>query len=161
AQGVAADTRTAGPEERTSPSRPRLTPAPRAPGFEGTLLGGDFKLGRKLASGGTCDVYEATQLSLSRTVAVKLFRREGGAAARAPWSARPNQEARVLAQFSCPQIVQILAAGEAPAPGGGATAWMAMEHMGGGDLARYVRHQGPPLIDVGLRWLRDALEGLA
>lgn len=158
AQSVAADTRV-GPEERTSPSRQKLAPAQRSSGFEGMLLGGDFKLGRKVASGGTCDVYQATQLSLNRTVAVKLFQQEGEA--DADLFQRLNQEAMVLAQFSCPQIVQILAAGETAAPAGTTLAWMAMEYMGGGDLARYLKQQGPPLIDIGLRWLRDALEGLA
>jgi serine/threonine-protein kinase len=123
------------------------------------LLGGDFRLQRKLASGGICEVYQAAQLSLNRTVAVKLFQHEGSA--DADLFARFNQEAMVLAQFSCPHIVQILAAGTATGPGGGTLGWMAMEHMGGGDLARYLQQQGPPLIEVGLRWLRDALEGLA
>jgi serine/threonine-protein kinase len=123
------------------------------------LLGGDFRLQRKLASGGICDVYQANQLSLNRTVAVKLFHHEG--ADDADLYARFNQEAVVLAQFSCPQIVPILAAGTASRPAGGTLGWMAMEFVGGGDLARYVQNQGPPLIEVGLRWLRDALEGLA
>jgi serine/threonine-protein kinase len=116
-------------------------------------------LQRKLGSGGICDVYQAAQLSLNRTVAVKLFHNEGSA--DADLFARFNQEAQVLAQFSCPQIVQILAAGTAPGPGGGTLGWMAMEFMAGGDLARYLQQQGPPLIEVGLRWLRNALEGLA
>src|SRR5262249_61828861 len=67
----------------------------------------------------------------------------------------------VLAKFRSPRIVPILAAGTAPGPGGGRLGGMAMEYMAGGDLARYVQHQGPPLIEVGLRWFRDALEGLA
>jgi serine/threonine-protein kinase len=123
------------------------------------LLGGEFRLQRKLASGGICEVYQASQLSLNRTVAVKLFHHEGSA--DADLFARFNQEAVVLAQFSCPQIVQILAAGTAAGPAGGTLGWMAMEYMAGGDLARYLQQQGPPLIEVGLRWLRDALEGLA
>src|SRR5262249_54841389 len=44
---------------------------------EGTILGGDFRIQRKLASGGMCEVYLATQLSLSRTVAIKLFYHAG------------------------------------------------------------------------------------
>ncbi len=158
AQTVAADTRT-GPEERTFTGRWRLPPGERPAGYEGMVLNGDFKLGRKVASGGTCEVYQATQMSLSRAVAVKLFQPEG--TKDADLFTRFNQEAQVLAQFSCPQIVQILSAGTAAGPGSGELAWMAMEYMGGGDLARYVRQQGPPLIEVGLRWLRDALEGLA
>ncbi len=159
AQAVAADTRVP-PADGTAvlPGR-RSGPVPRVSGYEGMLLGGDFRLQRKLASGGICEVYLATQLSLNRTVAVKLFHNEG--AADSDLYARFNQEAQVLAQFSCPQIVPILAAGTATGPAGGTLGWMAMEYVGGGDLARYVQAQGPALIEVGLRWLRDALEGLA
>lgn len=157
AQSIAADTYLA-QEERTFPSRPAV-PGSRTEGHDGLLLGGDFKLGRKLASGGTCDVYQATQLSLNRTVAVKVFHREGEG--DSDLFARLNQEAQVLAQFSCPQIVQVLAAGSVPGPGGGLLGWMAMEYLAGGDLARFVQKQGPPLIEVGLLWFHEALEGLA
>jgi hypothetical protein len=158
AQTVAADTRASPAEATPAPGR-RSGPVPRPSGYEGMQLGGDFRLQRKLASGGICEVYQAVQLSLNRTVAVKLFHQEG--AADADLFARFNQEAVVLAQFSCPQIVQILAAGTTTGPGGGTLGWMAMEFMAGGDLARYLQQQGPPLIDVGLRWFRDTLEGLA
>ncbi len=158
AQSVAADTRVTPSEGTATPGR-RSGSVRRPTGYEGMLLGGEFKLQRKLASGGICEVYQATQLSLNRTVAVKLFQHEG--AADADLFARFNQEAQVLAQFSCPQIVQILAAGTTPGAAGGTLGWMAMEYMAGGDLARYLQHQGPPLIEVGLRWFRDTLEGLA
>ena len=128
-------------------------------GFEGLILGGDFKLQRKMASGGTCEVYEAQQLSLNRTVAVKLFLNEGTGIGEL--FARFNQEAVVLAQFNCPSIVQILAAGSTAGVTSGGMAWMAMEFMGGGDLAQYLQRQGPPPVDVGVRWLRDSLDGLA
>jgi hypothetical protein len=157
AQSVAADTRIT-PAEGTSPApRPRTT-SRKPVGFEGLLLGGDFRLDHKLASGGTCEVYEAMQLSLHRPIAVKLFQQHEEA--DDTLFARFNQEAMVLAQFNCPQIVQILAAGVAPVPGEGDLGWMAMEYMAGGDLARYVQQLGPPLIAVGLDWLHDALEGL-
>jgi hypothetical protein len=158
AQAVAAETRVAPAGSTPVPGR-RSGAVPRPAGYEGMLLGGDFRLQRKLASGGMCDVYQANQLSLTRTVAVKVFHHEG--ASDADLYARFNQEAVVLAQFSCPQIVPILAAGTATGPAGGTLGWMAMEFVGGGDLARYVQNQGPPLIEVGLRWLCDALEGLA
>jgi tRNA A-37 threonylcarbamoyl transferase component Bud32 len=158
AQAVAAETRVAPADGTAVPGR-RSGPVPRPSGYEGMLLGGDFRLQRKIASGGICEVYQASQLSLNRVVAVKLFHHEG--ADDADLYARFNQEAVVLAQFSCPQIVPILAAGTTADPAGGTLGWMAMEYVGGGDLARYVQGQGPPLIEVGLRWLRDALEGLA
>jgi tRNA A-37 threonylcarbamoyl transferase component Bud32 len=158
AQAVAAETRVA-PADGTAVAGRRSGPVPKLSGYEGLLLGGDFRLQRKIASGGICEVHQASQLSLNRIVAVKLFHHEG--ADDADLYARFNQEAMVLAQFSCPQIVPILAAGTATGPAGGTLGWMAMEYVGGGDLARFIQAQGPPLIEVGLRWLRDALEGLA
>src|SRR5581483_5386069 len=55
--------------------------------------------------------------------------------------------------------VQILAAGTAE-QNGRALGWMAMEYMAGGDLGRWLRQQGPPSVELGLRWFRQALEGL-
>jgi hypothetical protein len=157
AQTVAAETGSAQAGGTFTTPR-RAGRAGRPGGHEGLLLGNDFKLQRKLASGGTCDVYQATQLSLARAVAVKVFHQ--GDPGDAELLARFNQEAMVLARFSSPHIVQILAAGPAPGPAGGLLGWMAMEYMGGGDLARYLQLKGPPLTEVGVRWFRDALEGL-
>jgi serine/threonine-protein kinase len=125
---------------------------------EGMVLGGDFRLQRKLASGGMCEVFLATQVSLNRTVAVKLFHHAG--ADDDELLARFNQEAMVLAQFSCPEIVQILAGGTLPQEGGQVLGWMAMEYMAGGDLARRLREQGSPPVRQAAAWFRKALEGL-
>ena len=151
-RGTPSDTRTPD-EERTGPNAPG-----RAVEYEGLVLGGDFRLERKLATGGMSEVFLATQVSLSRTVAVKIFRHEGQAGDE--FLARINHEALVLAQFSCAYIVQILAAGTASDQGGGLLGWMAMEYMAGGDLGRWLQQQGPAPAELGLRWFRQALEGL-
>jgi serine/threonine protein kinase len=159
AQTVAADTRLGSSETgHATPRRLALGAAGRQAGYEGLVLGGDFRLQRKLVTGGMSQVYLATQLSLNRTVAVKLFPHEG--AAEDELLARFTQEAVVLAQFSCGHIVQILAAGTVPERAGGALAWMAMEYMAGGDLARWHKQHGCPPRDLAARWLREALEGL-
>src|SRR5438132_10449996 len=131
--------------------------ASRPAGYEGMILGGDFRLDRKLAVGGMSEVYLATQMSLNRTVAIKVFRHEGTGGDEL--LARLNKEALVLAQFSSAQIVQILAAGAAE-QSGRTLGWMAMEFMAGGDLGRWLQQQGPPSVELGLRWFRQALEGL-
>jgi hypothetical protein len=130
-----------------------LTPADHV----GLVLGNDFRLTRKLASGGMGEVYLATQLSLSRTVAVKLSKRAG--AADSDQLLRFAREATTQSQFNCPHIVPVLAAGTAPARGGLA-GWIAMEYLAGGDLARWLQRQGPPPAELGVRWFRQALEGL-
>jgi hypothetical protein len=158
AQTVAADTRSAQTDTlQTGTERVPPSSTSRPTGYEGMILGGDFRLVRKLAVGGMSEVYLATQMSLNRTVAIKVFRHDGSGGDEL--LARLNKEALVLAQFSSAQIVQILAAGTTE-QSGRALGWMAMEFMAGGDLGRWLGQQGPPSVELGLRWLRQALEGL-
>jgi hypothetical protein len=159
AQTLAADTGLI-PTEDSQAMTPSAKPARAegSDGYVGLVLGNDFRIDRKLATGGMSEVYLATQISLDRTVAVKVFRHEG--TADDEHLARFYQEALVLAQFSCAHIVQILAAGASPDPSDGVLGWMAMEYVAGGDLGRWLTRQGPPKLDLGLRWFRQALEGL-
>jgi hypothetical protein len=156
AQTVASDTSIDPLEvtQRTPVPSHRLT----TPEYEGMVLGGDFCLQRKLAVGGMSEVHLATQTSLNRTVAVKLIRHE--VSADDDLMARFCQEGLVLAQFNCPYIVQILAAGTIPGKVSGMIGWMAMEYMAGGDLARWQRQHGAAPIELAARWFREALEGL-
>ena len=158
AQTIAADTRVNWSETSlTSGERAPVAP-PEPPSYEGILLGGDFRIDRKLATGGMSEVFLGTQISLNRTVAIKVFRHESTTDDES--LARFNQEALVLAQFSCAHIVQILAAGTTLGPAGSALGWMAMEYMPGGDLGQWLQEQGPPSLELALRWLRQSLEGL-
>ena len=133
---------------------PRSAPPVRA---QVGLILGDYRLEKRLARGGMSEVYLATQLSLDRTVAVKIARQEGGPDDEL--SARFTREAMVLAQFQSPYIVPVLATGTIPS-GTGVLGWIAMEYQAGGDLARYVARHGPAPADLGLRWFRQALDGL-
>jgi tRNA A-37 threonylcarbamoyl transferase component Bud32 len=139
--------------KRYTPSRVAQGSASTAASYEGRVLGGDFRLERKLASGGMSEVYLATQLSLKRTVAVKLFRHNGQANDES--LVRFNRESLTLAQFSCPAIVQVLAAGADEALN-----WMAMEYLAGGDLGGWIEKHGAPTPERGFHWFRQALEGL-
>ena len=123
----------------------------------GLLLGGDYRLERRLATGGMSEIFLATQISLDRTVAVKIAREESPPDSEV--AARFAREAVVLAQFTCPYIVPVLAAGAEPS-GAGVLGWIAMEYEAGGDLARWLDQQGPPALELGLRWFRQALEAL-
>jgi hypothetical protein len=155
AQTAAADTAWA----RGDPTRSgRHQATARPAGHEGLILGGDFRLERKLTTGGMGEVHLATQCSLNRMVAVKLVRHEG--TADDDMLARIAREALVLGQFSCAYIVQVLAAGTVPGQDTGIVGWMAMEYMAGGDLAHWLNQHGVPPVEVGTRWFRQALEGL-
>jgi Protein kinase domain len=123
----------------------------------GLVLGGDYRLERRLASGGMSEIFLATQISLDREVALKIAREESSPDSDV--AARFAREAVVLAQFTCPYIVPVLAAGAEPS-GNGVLGWIAMEYEAGGDLARWLDQQGPPALELGLRWFRQALEAL-
>ncbi len=72
------------------------------PDFSGT----DYRLLRKIGSGGMGVVFEAQQLSLDRKVAVKLL------ASASPAQREPfENEARVIAMLHHPNIVKVLSAG--------------------------------------------------
>jgi hypothetical protein len=155
AQAAAAANRLT-PAPGDSPSDAEETPAVlRA--ATGLVLGGDYRLERRLASGGMSEIYLATQISLDRTVALKIAREESRT--DSDLAARFAREAVVLAQFTCPYIVPVLAAGAEPS-GTGVLGWIAMEYEAGGDLARWLDQQGPPALELGLRWFRQALEAL-
>jgi tRNA A-37 threonylcarbamoyl transferase component Bud32 len=157
AKGELVEAQVAAVDVGDAPAEPkRYTPSCVArtdASYEGRVLGGDFRLERKLASGGMSEVYLATQLSLKRTVAVKLFRYHGPANDES--LVRFNRESLTLAQFSCPSIVQVLAAGADESLN-----WMAMEYLAGGDLGGWIERHGAPPPERGFHWFRQALEGL-
>jgi serine/threonine protein kinase len=67
------------------------------------LLGGRYRLGSCLGSGGMADVYRATDTRLERVVAVKAFRSGIDASGRA----RFEEEARLLAGLHHPGLVPV------------------------------------------------------
>jgi hypothetical protein len=134
-----------------------LTGLPPVRASAGMVVGGDYRLERRLAFGGMSEIYLATQISLDRTVAVKIARQESSP--DSPAATRFSREAVILAQFQCPYLVPVLAAGTVPS-GTGVLGWIAMEYQAGGDVAHWLEQQGPPPIELGLRWFRQALEGM-
>lgn len=158
AQTVAADTRLSRNDmARITPPR-SATNLATPNEYVGLTVGGDFRLVRKLADGGMSEVYLATQVSLNRTVAVKLIRQETDPGD--DLMLRFYQEGMVLGQFTSPHIVQVFAAGTMTGRAGGRLAWLAMEYMAGGDLGLWQRQHGGPPLDLAVRWFRQALEGL-
>jgi hypothetical protein len=155
AQTAATDLRHTRPDAgRSTPHYSDSTPTD----YESLTLGNDFRLRQKLATGGMSEVYLATQLSLNRTVAVKLVRHEVGL--DDDLLARFYQEGVVLGQFNSPHIVQVYAAGTLPGRHAGRLGWMAMEYLAGGDLARWQQQNGNPPPPLATRWMREALDGL-
>ena len=123
------------PSAMAPPTVASATPA--APG-SGATLAGKYLLGAPLGQGGMGVVYEAVQLTLGRTVAVKLL----PASADPTSTARFAREARALAQLAHPGIVQIFDF----ATDAGVT-YVVMERLYGRDLANALRAE--PRFDIG------------
>ena len=100
------------------------------------LLGGRYKLGEMIGSGGMADVYIADDQRLSRKVAVKVLRSD---LARDPsFVARFRKEALAAAGLNHPGIVAVYDSGEEPAP------YIVMELVSGHTLRELI-HQGEKL----------------
>ncbi len=107
-----------------------------------------YRLETLLGRGGMGEVYRATQLSLGRTVAIKLLSTE--LVKDDASVARFDKEAAALAALSHPNIVSILDKGRTPE-----TYFLVMEHIDGRSLREVMR--SPTTLDPGAS-LRAALQ---
>ncbi len=106
---------------------------PLAPGTE--LAG--YRIERFVARGGMGDVYEATQLSLDRRVALKFISGALGAGER--FRERFRLEARSAAAIDDPHILPVYEAGELP----DGRLFLALRFIDGPDLSSLLREHGP------------------
>jgi len=114
--------------ETTTVSRPR--PPDMIPGY---------RLEKLVGKGGMGEVHKATQLSLGRTVALKLLASE--LAREETFVTRFEKEAAALATLSHPNIVSIVDKGKA-----GETYFLVMEFIDGASLREMIRS---PQLDSG------------
>ncbi|HEY1066771.1 MAG TPA: protein kinase, partial [Pirellulales bacterium] len=127
--------------------------------LENAVVGEDFRLQSQMAAGGMSSIYLAEQLSTGRTVVVKILKYRDDVLLD-ELATRFEREARVLRAFRSPRIVELLASGVFKDPHGRMRPWMALEFVESGDLAAYLQRQGPPPLEKGLGWFRQALEAL-
>jgi len=98
-----------------------------------SLLGGRYRLGEMIGTGGMADVYIAEDTRLARQVAVKVLRSD---LARDPsFVARFRKEALAAAALNHPGIVAVYDSGEEPAP------YIVMELISGHTLRELI-HKG-------------------
>jgi serine/threonine protein kinase len=115
---------------------------------EGTIIDNRFRIVRRLGEGGMGAVFEAQQMDLERTVAIKFLTEPGMTGDEA--FARFQQEAQVLSQIRHKNIVGVYAFGKWHE-----LAYMVMECLDGTSINDMLRKQGALdrmfVLDVGLQ----------
>ncbi len=108
-----------------------------APGdLTGTVLGGKYRIGRKIGSGGIGVVYAAEHVTLGHEVAVKVLR---GAAARDGGEiARLRREAYIQVHVEHPNVVRVLDLDQMP----DGSIYVVMERLLGRSLADKLARDG-------------------
>ena len=133
------------------PDNPNLSGS-SGPNLTGRELG-DYRILRKLGSGGMAEVYLAEQRSLKRQVALKVLNRD--LATDANYVERFQNEARAAASLVHPNIVQIYEVGQADG-----IHFIAQEYVAGQSLGQLLERSGafqPALVLDVLRQVVSAL----
>ncbi len=104
---------------------------------EGTIFAGEYRVVRRLATGGMGVVYVAEQLSTGRQRALKLM--HVGMAGSPELREKFTLEARVGARIASEHVVEVVGAGVDVASG---APWLAMELLVGEDLLATVEQHG-------------------
>lgn len=135
---------------------PKVHPRPSADGAaddaEPRRLG-EFRLLRRLGSGGMAEVWLADQTSLHRNVALKLLRRE--LMTDATYVRRFEAEAKAAAGLNHPNIVQVYTVGECDGQH-----FIAQEYVQGQTLKTLLTRKGPLSAQVALHIMRQVAAAL-
>src|SRR5262249_53989313 len=119
---------------------PGLSATPTRPGGPPVAAGSGwprhYELLGELGRGGMGVVYKARQVSLNRTVALKMLRWDAGDGAEL---ARLRAEAEAVARLQHPNVVQIFEVGEQDG-----RPFLALEYVDGGTLAERLAGQPQP-----------------
>jgi serine/threonine-protein kinase len=120
----------------------------------GRVLDGRYRIGVRIARGGMASVYEAVDLRLERTCAVKIMHAE--LAEDEDFAARFVREARSAARISHPHVVSVFDQGN-----DSGTLFLAMEHIPGHTLRDVIRKESPMPASKALGLLDPVLSALA
>ncbi len=121
----------------------------------GAVLGGKFRIGRKIGSGGIGVVYAAQHISLGHEVAVKVLR---GAAARDGGEiARLRREAYIQVHVDHPNVARVLDLDQMP----DGSIYVVMERLIGQSLADKLSREGLLAPGFAIPTFVDVARGLA
>ncbi len=138
---------------KTAPETPSPSGADARPTPPIDLVGkqlGDFKVLRRLGSGGMAEVFLAEQISLKRPVALKVLKQELLDSSDDTHLKRFTQEASAAANLNHAHIVQVYAIGEHQG-----VHYIAQEYVPGLTLREWLRRNGPPDPLVAIRLIRQ------
>lgn len=120
----------------------------------GRILDGRYRVGPRIARGGMATVYQATDLRLDRTVAVKVM--HAGLGEDADFVARFEREARSAARLSHHNVVSVFDQGDDHG-----TLFLVMEYVPGLTLRDLIRKEAPMDPGKALGVLEPVLAALA
>jgi serine/threonine-protein kinase len=119
------------------------------------LIGGRYRIHRRLGAGGMGAVYEATDSVTGHVVAVKVVTAE--VARNEVLLGRFEREVRAARGLSTPHVVRFLDAGRDESSG---LPFLVMELLDGEDVQRVLRRLGPVRPELALRIVGQACRGL-
>jgi eukaryotic-like serine/threonine-protein kinase len=120
----------------------------------GRVLDGRYRVGPRVARGGMATVYEATDLRLDRTCALKIM--HAGLGDDEDFAARFVREARSAARLSHPNVVGVFDQGDDDG-----TVFLAMEYIPGHTLRDLIRKEAPMSPARALAVIDPVLSALA
>jgi serine/threonine protein kinase len=129
------------------------TAAPAKPDKPALGQLGDYKIVRPVAKGGMGEVYEATQLRLGRSVALKILNRN--LAMDEQFLQRFEREAKAAAALNHPNVVHVYDFAKEDGQ-----AYLVMEFIEGQDLAKIVSQAGKMPLKDGLKIVADVASAL-
>ena len=100
----------------------------------GAVIRGNFRVLKRIGAGGMGVIYTAEQLSLGRTVVVKMLHKDAATDGR-----RLQREAQAAAMLKHPNTVDVIEFGETES----GALYIAMEYINGSELGELLRDQYP------------------
>jgi beta-lactam-binding protein with PASTA domain/serine/threonine protein kinase len=141
-------------DRHDAPDPPRGEPAGGSDPLVGRLLDGRYRISGRIARGGMATVYEAMDLRLDRTVAVKVM--HPGLGDDDEFAGRFVSEARSAARLSHPNVVAVYDQGNDDG-----TVFLAMELVSGHTLRDTIGKEAPMSPSRALALLEPVVSALA
>ena len=141
-------------DRRDAPDPPRGAPASVSDPLVGRLLDGRYRISGRIARGGMATVYEAMDLRLDRTVAIKVM--HPGLGDDDEFAGRFVSEARSAARLSHPNVVAVYDQGNDDG-----TVFLAMEMVPGHTLRDTIGKEAPMSPARALALLEPVVSALA